>query len=91
MRFLFTIIACACLVACGDATPDANDAELEAAAAAGRDMGENAASLPENSMAQQNAVLAIRARETAIRDAGYPSCADTFAIEAAKKLGFESE
>ena len=29
------------------------------------------------------------ARETAIRDAGYPSCADTFAIEAAKKLGLE--
>ena len=52
-------------------------------------MGEEAAALPENSMAQQNAVLAIRARETAIRDAGYPSCADTFAIEAAKKLGFE--
>ncbi len=75
------------MTSCGDATPDANDAELEAAAAAGRALGERAAALPENSMEQQNAVLDIRARETAIRDAGYPSCADTFAIEASKKLG----
>ena len=60
------------MASCGDATPDANDTELEVAAAAGRAMGEHAAALPENSMEQQNAVLDIRARETAIRDASCP-------------------
>ncbi len=89
MKYAIIILAAMATASCGDATPDANDTELEVAAAAGRAIGEHAAALPENSMEQQNAVLDIRARETAIRDAGYPSCADTFAIEAAKKLGLE--
>lgn len=68
---------------------EATPGELEAAAEAGRQAGQHATSLPENSMAQQEAVLDIRARETMLREGGYPSCADTFAVEAAKELGIE--
>ena len=87
MKYSFLVAICLIACACSDSTPDANDAELEAAAEAGRNMGERAAALPENSMEQQSAILEIRARESAIRNAGYPSCADTFAVEAAKTLG----
>ena len=63
MKYAIIILAAMAMASCGDATPDANDTELEVAAAAGRAMGEHAAALPENSMEQQNAVLDIRARE----------------------------
>ena len=88
MRKIIVLFMLAAMTGCKDVTPDANDAELEAAAEAGRQMGTEAASLPDGTMDKQRAILEIRAKETAIRDAGYPSCADTFAIEAAKKLGY---
>lgn len=81
ITLLFITIA---LTACADSHPDANDAELEAAASKGREMGAEAATLTPNSMEQQAAILEIRSRESAIREAGFPSCADTFAIEAEK-------
>ena len=74
------------LASCSDPHPDSNDAELEAAAAKGREMGAAAAAMPLNSMEQQGAILEIRSRESAIREAGFPSCADTFAVEAEKEL-----
>ncbi len=86
MKHLALIFILLLIASCKDAHPDSNNAELEAAAAKGREMGAAAAALPHNSMEQQAAILEIRSRESAIRDAGYPSCADTFAIEAEKEL-----
>lgn len=86
MRLIILFFLVISLTGCKDSHPDSNNAELEAAASKGREMGAAAAALPDNSMAQQAAILEIRSRESAIRDAGYPSCADTFAIEAEKEL-----
>lgn len=81
IALLFIILSLSC---CTDPHPDSNEAELEAAASRGREMGASAAALPHNSMEQQAAILEIRSKESAIREAGFPSCADTFAIEAEK-------
>lgn len=86
MRLTTFIFIAVVMASCTADSSDANPAELEAAARAGREAGAFAASLPPNTMAQQEAILDIRAKETKIREAGFPSCADTFAVEAAKML-----
>lgn len=43
---------------------------------------------PEASMARQKAILAIRARETRLRDCGFEYCADVYISTAAEILGF---
>lgn len=86
MKLILLFFLIITLSSCKDSHPDSNNAELEAAASKGREMGAAAAALPHNSMDQQAAILEIRSRESAIREAGFPSCADTFAIEAEKEL-----
>ena len=63
-----------------------NQAELAAAAKAGHDAGVAVANTRENTMAREKAILDIRARETAIRRAGFEAAADTFAAAAQTAL-----
>ena len=65
---------------------DATDAELKASHEAGRPQA--ALRLPENSMEREKAVLAIRVRETRLRDAGFESCADAYIESAARTMGY---
>lgn len=67
---------------------DATDAELKVSHEAGRRHAEAALRLPENSMEREKAVLAIRARETRLRDAGFESCADAYIESAARTMGY---
>lgn len=74
------------MLSCSAGAPDANEAELRVATAAGRDAAEKALEFPEGTMEREGAIIRIRARETAIRDAGFPSCADSFAVAAERVL-----
>lgn len=74
------------LLSCADGAPDANEAELRAAAEAGRRAAAEALEFPEGSMQREGAIIRIRARETELRDAGFPSCADSFAVAAGRVL-----
>ncbi len=91
MKYILLTILLLLSASCSDVHRDSNDAELEFAAEAGRKSGSAAAKLPEGSMEQQKALLEIRSRESAIREAGYPSSADTFAIEADKAFWKKSK
>ena len=61
-----------------DSTPE----EIEAAAYAGARAGAAVSSTVDGTMAREGAILEIRARETAIRRAGFTMAADTFAASA---------
>lgn len=65
-----------------DSTPDSTPAEIALAAERGRQMAEEALAMPEGSMARQEAILDIRARETSLRLDGYPTAADALAAAA---------
>lgn len=65
---------------------DTNAAGLQAATRAGEEAASAVSAMPLGSMARENAVLDIRARETAIREAGFPTAADTFAASAHRRL-----
>lgn len=65
---------------------ECNPAELAAASAAGTEAASGVALTRPGSMERQNAILAIRARETEIRHAGFPTAADSFAAAAERRL-----
>lgn len=65
-----------------DSTPE----EIELAKKSGRDAGLAISRTEEGSMAREEAILAIRARESAIRDAGFTMAADSFAAAAAAAM-----
>ena len=66
---------------------DSSDADIAAASARGREDALQAASMPAGSMQREGAILEIRARETSIRDAGFPTAADSYAAAADSILG----
>lgn len=75
------------LSSCGaEEHADSTDAELDAAEAAGRRDALHVLRLPSGTMAREEAIFAIRARETELRDAAHPSCADIYARTAEKIL-----
>ena len=80
----------ACSASADDATDGLGHEALEAAREAGRRDAESALSQPENSMKRENAVLAIRARETELRTKGYVHCADAY-VEAAAGILFPAD
>lgn len=89
MKKIFTSIALASLLLCScgaEEHADSTDAELDAAEAAGRRDALRALQAPQGSMAREEAFFAIRARETELRDAAHPSCADVYARTAEKIL-----
>lgn len=65
-----------------DSTPE----EIALAKQSGRDAGLAISRTEEGSMAREEAILAIRARESAIRDAGFTMAADSFAAGAAAAM-----
>lgn len=82
MKKIITIIATIglLLVSCGaEEHADSTDAEMDAAEAAGRRDALKALQAPHGTMEREEAFFAIRARETELRDAAHPSCADAYA------------
>ncbi len=65
---------------------DSNPAEVRAAAAAGEREGARVVHYPAGSMARENAILEIRARESEIRSAGFGAAADAFAGAAESRM-----
>lgn len=89
LTLLLAAVAVCVWLFCGrDSRPecDTNTAGLRAAAEAGEQAAAAVALTADGSMARENAVIAIRARETAIRDAGFPTAADTFVASAHRRL-----
>ena len=87
MKYLFLIIVLSFTLvnsACSDSGEKASPEELALAADTGRKVAEEALSYPAGSMARENAILSIRAKETELRMAGFEACADTFASVAGK-------
>lgn len=68
------------------AVPECNPAELAAARRSGDAAAAAVAVTRPGSMERQYAIMAIRARETEIRSAGFPSAADAFAAAAEQRL-----
>lgn len=73
------------LVPSSGGIPASTDDEITVAAAAGTEAGNAVVALKSNSMARERAVLAIRARESQLRNAGFTSAADAYA-DAAEKV-----
>lgn len=65
---------------------DSTSEEIAAAEAAGTEAGHAVASTPPNSMERERAVLEIRARESQLRNAGFPSAANSYAGAAEKAM-----
>ncbi|MCH5220844.1 MAG: hypothetical protein J1F05_00725 [Muribaculaceae bacterium] len=59
-----------------------NEAEMAAAAESGKTAGEKVLETAPGSMQREEAIFEIRARETEIRAAGFPTAADAFAAAA---------
>lgn len=91
MRYLLTLLfglIIAGASSCSNGS-DATDAELKLTREAARRHATEALSFPENNMEREKAILAIRARETRLRDAGFEACADAYINEAAETLGLQ--
>ncbi len=86
LKLLYAIII-AGATSCSNGS-DATDAELKLTREAARRHAAEVLSHPENSMEREKAILAIRARETRLRDAGFEACADAYITEAAGTLGY---
>ena len=65
-----------------ETVPECTPFEIEAAAEKGREAGESVATTAAGTMAREAAILEVRNRERAIREAGFPSAADAFAAAA---------
>lgn len=77
MKYFYLLILCFGLYACGggDSLPaPERDAVVNAASADAQEVIE----APEASMQQQNAILAIRAKETELRMSGFDKAADLY-------------
>ncbi|MDE6135767.1 MAG: hypothetical protein K2F79_09365, partial [Muribaculaceae bacterium] len=70
---------------CGSGHPsDSTASEIEASAEAGRRHALLVLQTHPGSMEREKSILEIRVRESALRDAAHPSCADAYAAAAAK-------
>ncbi len=69
-----------------DDTCECNAAELHAAVESGSAAAARVSLTRPGSMERENAILSIRARESEIRRAGFPSAADSFAAAAERRL-----
>jgi len=65
---------------------DSTDEDIEAAIIAGTDAGNAVVEAKANSMERERAVFDIRARESQLRKAGFPSAADAYADAAEKGM-----
>ncbi len=63
-----------------------NRHDVNAAAAAGRKAAEKVIAYPEGSAEREGAIIGLRAKETEIRQAGFPEAADSFAAAAERVL-----
>lgn len=63
-----------------------HDVDAEAAADAGRKAAEKVIAYPEGSAEREGAIIGLRAKETEIRQAGFPESADSFAAAAERVL-----
>ncbi len=84
MKYLFSILFAFSLLACADGRlPDGStQADIEASRKAGERDANTALSFGEQSMQREGAILAIRAKETRLRNAGRPYCADAYVAAA---------
>lgn len=71
-------------MSCG--SRDFHDANVEAAADAGRKAAEKVLVFPEGSAEREGAIIGLRAKETEIRQAGFSEAADSFATAAGQVL-----
>ena len=71
------------LLPAGGHEADSTSEEIEAA---GTEAGHAVASTPPNSMERERVVLEIRSRESQLRNAGFPSAADSYAGAAEKAM-----
>ncbi|MCM1067345.1 MAG: hypothetical protein NC418_07225 [Muribaculaceae bacterium] len=67
-------------------TVECNAAELHAATLSGEAAAAAVIDFPAGSMQREDAILAIRARESELRTAGFPTAADSFAAAAERRL-----
>lgn len=65
---------------------DSTSEEIAAAVVAGTEAGDAVAATQPNSMERERAVLAIRARESQLRNAGFPTAAESYAGAAEKAM-----
>ncbi|MDE6157433.1 MAG: hypothetical protein K2F78_04725 [Muribaculaceae bacterium] len=65
---------------------ECNPAELAAASQRGEQLAAKIAFTAAGSMERQRAIMSIRAMETEIRRAGFPTAADSFAAAAERRL-----
>lgn len=79
-------MAAAGMQSCGKDTDGTSSQTLEFAADCGRRDATLALKAEEGTMAREKAILEIRATETAMRDAGYERCADSYAHAAEETL-----
>lgn len=89
MKYLLSIVVILGVLAAScsiDGVKHESEADINAAREAAKTEATKILGLPEGTMEQENAILAIRARESAIRRAGFNECADTFAAEAQRIL-----
>lgn len=80
------ILISTALQSCGIDTDGTSARTLEFAADCGRRDAFLALKAEEGTMAREKAILGIRATETALRDAGYERCADSYARAAEETL-----
>lgn len=69
-----------------DDARDCTDDEIALATQSGRDAASKVVQLPAGSMQREGAILHLRARETELIEAGYPSAAEAFAAGAEEIL-----
>ncbi len=80
---MLSVVAVACS---GDGEKRASEADINAAKEAARTEAAKVLELSEGTMAQEKAILAVRAHESEIRMAGFEECADSFAAEAQRVM-----
>lgn len=73
------------LLPAGGGVADSTVEDIEAAIMAGTDAGNAVVAAKSNSMERERAIFDIRARESQLRNAGFPSAADAYA-DAAEKV-----
>jgi len=88
LPYILTLAAGMALCGCGscDSGTAKNSAEIEEARTAARRDAARTARTAENSMEREKSILAMRARESSLRDAGFDDAADAYALCAEKEL-----
>lgn len=87
-RFIFGLMLLSTLSCSSGQGGGAKPADIEYVKEQARIAAEAVLRLPSNTMERENAILSIRVKEQELRQRGFDVCADSFAIEAARVLGF---